>query len=204
MSVSTGSTPALKLSRSAAATPNSSPITRIGRGCDEVLHQVNRTQNRTTVDAVEQFIGDLLNSRPQLFHRARRAGLAGQLSQPGVVRRILQQHVHIQRRRVRTIGARRKERHGTCLVLAEPGIVEQRPGFGKAGDPPCPNATHITTGCAGASVRGRRCSACGSCTNSRSSRTGSSTSTIIRPRTPSPTSLSRRAFRLGQRDHSLE
>lgn len=32
MSVSTGSTPALKLSRSAAATPNSSPITRIGRG----------------------------------------------------------------------------------------------------------------------------------------------------------------------------
>jgi len=46
-----------------------------------VLHQVNRTQNRTTVDAVEQFIGDLLNSRPQLFHRARRVGLAGQLSQ---------------------------------------------------------------------------------------------------------------------------
>jgi hypothetical protein len=32
VSVSTGSTPALKLSRSAAATPNSSPITRIGRG----------------------------------------------------------------------------------------------------------------------------------------------------------------------------
>ena len=32
VSVSTGSTPALKLSRSPAGTPNSSPITQIGRG----------------------------------------------------------------------------------------------------------------------------------------------------------------------------
>src|SRR6185437_13751162 len=41
---------------------------------------------------------------------------------------------------------------------------------------------HSTTGCAGASARRRRYSPCGSCTKSRSSRTGSFTSAIIRPK----------------------
>ena len=86
-----------------AGTPTSSPMTAMGSGQRELGHEVDLALRG---QAVEQIVDQLVDGRTQALDLAGRERARDQSAQPGVVRRVRQQHV--------VLGRRRGTRRGGC------------------------------------------------------------------------------------------